>query len=47
MAKNFRDIERKALADPRRRANIERERALLDRTTRRGTNTERSRPQNE
>ncbi len=29
MAKNFRDLEREALADPKRRANIEREKALL------------------
>lgn len=29
MAKNFRDLEREALADPKRRANIERERVLL------------------
>ena len=29
MAKNFRDLERKALADSKRRANIERERVLL------------------
>lgn len=29
MAKNFGDLERKALADPRRRSNIEREKALL------------------
>ena len=33
MAKNFRELEREALADPRRRANIERERALLNRAT--------------
>ncbi len=29
MAKNFRELEREALADPRRRANIERERIAL------------------
>lgn len=29
MAKDFRDLEREALADPKRRANIEREKALL------------------
>lgn len=29
MAKNFRELERKALADPKRHANIERERVLL------------------
>jgi transcriptional regulator with XRE-family HTH domain len=29
MAKNFRELEREALADPKRRANIERERTLL------------------
>jgi len=29
MAKNFRDLERKALADPKRRANVEREKVLL------------------
>lgn len=29
MAKNFRQLEREALADPTRRANIEREKALL------------------
>ncbi|MGA9635623.1 MAG: hypothetical protein WBQ41_10365 [Solirubrobacterales bacterium] len=34
MAKNFRDLEQEALEDPRRRANIERERALLERAIR-------------
>lgn len=29
MAKSFRELEREALADPKRRANIEREKALL------------------
>lgn len=29
MAKNFRELEREALTDPKRRANVEREKALL------------------
>jgi transcriptional regulator with XRE-family HTH domain len=29
MAKNFRELEREALAEPKRRANVERERTLL------------------
>jgi hypothetical protein len=29
MAKNFRDLEREALADPKRRLNVARERARL------------------
>ncbi len=36
VAKNFRSIERAALADPKRRANIERERKLLLRAIKRG-----------
>lgn len=34
MAKNFRDLERQALADRKRRANFERERTLLGATPR-------------
>lgn len=29
MAKNFRELEREVLADPKRRANVERQKALL------------------
>jgi transcriptional regulator with XRE-family HTH domain len=29
MSRNFRDLEREALPDPKRRANVEREKALL------------------
>jgi hypothetical protein len=34
MARNFRELERQALADPKRRENIRRERARLDRAFR-------------